>query len=805
MSDSIDTLHRQDQGHEAGANTAAEVAFFRGLQAVTARIHACENLDALMLEAGADICNALGAVRMTLYGVDSDGAHIVSRVKTGLDASRAIRLPIDSHSIAGHVARTAEPLQIDDAYDATALAGISPDLKFRAEFDRHTGFRTRQMLVVPIGPLREPARLVGVLQLINRRDEQPFGALEREGALRLAQTLEVAMRQRGGHVAQRPGTDGGPYRALVQQGLLAADALNALLADVSVSGDAATLQAALRERFGLTSTQVGRALAQWHDVPYEAFQPRRLRDATLHERVSRAFVVEQQWIALEMIGDALLLMCTDPRRIRESRVVPQLHPRVARCLYAVTTHAEFEQTVVQLYGEATREPALEAMLATLNSSTVASDEAALRPADAVMDASDNELVKFVNRILSDALTQRASDIHIEPQPGAGSVRVRLRVDGLLRHYIDLPARFRQALVARLKILSGLDIAERRRPQDGKMKFRRPGEPDLELRVATLPTAGDVEDVVLRLLHAGASRSLDELDLSAWHRAQLDRLLERPHGLFYVCGPTGSGKTTTLHAVLRELNQGERKVWTAEDPVEITQPGLRQVQINRKAGIDFATLMRAFLRADPDVIMIGESRDRETVAMSIEASLTGHLVLSTLHTNSAPESVVRLLDMGMDPFNFADALQGILAQRLARRLCECAQPLAADDEALAVLAQEYLAELSACDVAPDTDIHTDAATLAQHWREHGIDDGPVQLRRAIGCPRCHGSGYSGRLALHELMVVDASLRALVQSRARVAELWRSAVQSGMRTLKMDGITKVLRGLTDIKQVRTVAGR
>ncbi|NBQ85958.1 MAG: GspE/PulE family protein [Betaproteobacteria bacterium] len=805
MSDGSDTLHRQDHHKDdqqyAGADAAAEVAFFRGLQGVTARIHACENLDALMLDAGTDICGALGAVRMTLYGVDSDGAHIVSRVKTGLDGSRAIRLPIDSHSIAGHVARTAEPLQIDDAYDAAALSRIAPELQFRADFDRHTGFRTRQMLVVPIGPLREPARLVGVLQLINRHDGQPFGALEREGALRLAQTLEVAMRQRGGHVAQRPGADGEPYRALVQQGLLEADALHALLADATAPGDAATLQAAMRERFGLTSTQIGQALAQWHGVPYEAFQPRRQRDAALHERVSRAFVVEQQWIALEMIGDALLLMCTDPRRTRESRVVPQLHPRVARCIYAVTTQAEFDQTVSQLYGEATREPALEAMLATLNNSTVASEEAALRPADAVTDASDNELVRFVNRILSDALAQRASDIHIEPQLGAGAVRVRLRVDGLLRHYIDLPARFRQALVARLKILSGLDIAERRRPQDGKMKFRRPGEPDLELRVATLPTAGDVEDVVLRLLHAGASRSLDELDLSVWHRAQLDRLLERPHGLFYVCGPTGSGKTTTLHAVLRQLNQGERKVWTAEDPVEITQPGLRQVQINRKAGIDFATLMRAFLRADPDVIMIGESRDRETVSMSIEASLTGHLVLSTLHTNSAPESVVRLLDMGMDPFNFADALQGILAQRLVRRLCECAQPIAADHNDLRALAQEYQAEISACDVQPDTD----AATLALHWREHGTEDGPVHLRRAVGCARCHGSGYSGRLALHELMVVDASLRALVQSRARVAELWRTAAQSGMRTLKMDGIIKVLRGLTDIKQVRTVAGR
>jgi len=796
----LEIIERQ-AAQPACSDAAFEAAYFCRLQPVIERIQRSANPEALLAEAGSDICAALGAQRMTLYAVEDDRAHIVSRVKTGLDGSRAIRLAVDSHSIAGHVARTAEPLQIDDAYDAAALARLAPDLRFRADFDRLTGFRSRHMLVVPVGPVSEPARLLGVLQLINCLDDRPFGAFEREGALRLAQALEAALRQRGGLAAPHAGGDGGPYRALVQQGAIAAATLDALLADASASRTDAALQAALRERCGLSNSQLGRALAQWHAVPYEPFVPRRPRDAALHERVSRALVVEQQWLALEMIGDALLLMCTNPRRTRESRVVPQLHPRVARCIYAVTTQAEFDQTVVQLYGDAAREPAIEAMLATLNSSALPSDEAPLRALDAVVDTSDNELVKFVNRILADALAQRASDIHIEPQPGAGAVQVRLRVDGLLRHYIELPARFRQALVARLKILSGLDIGERRRPQDGKMKFRRPGEADLELRVATLPTAGDLEDVVLRLLHAGASRSLDELELGTRHRAELDRLLERPHGLFYVCGPTGSGKTTTLHAVLRQLNQGERKVWTAEDPVEITQPGLRQVQINRKAGIDFATLMRAFLRADPDVIMIGESRDRETVAMSIEASLTGHLVLSTLHTNSAPESVVRLLDMGMDPFNFADALQGILAQRLVRRLCDCAQAVPADPELLLALAHEYLAEFGACGVEPDTD----AATLARRWRARGSEDGPLQLRRACGCPQCHGSGYSGRVALHELMPMDASLRELVQGRAPVAALWRTAVRAGMRTLKMDGIAKLLRGLTDIKQVRAVAGR
>ena len=596
------------------------------------------------------------------------------------------------------------------------------------------------------------------------------------------------------------GHDDGPYQSLLLLGALAPSALAQCLREGA--GDDAATQAALRSHGGLSNVQIGLALAAWHGVPYEPYQPLRVRDAVLHGRLPRSRAMAQQWIALEMIGDALLVMCTDPQGTRRSQVVAQRHPAVARCVYAVTTHAEFMQTVTQLCGDDAEPPALQAVLDTLiNSRAMAADDASLQTSPAAVEPSDNELVRFVNRILADAIAQGASDIHIEPSPAAGATLIRFRVDGVLRRHVEVPARFRPALVTRLKIMARLDIAERRKPQDGKLKFLHGELPEIELRMVTLPTAGDVEDVVLRLLHAGASRTLDEIDLRAHHRAQMLRLLERPHGLFYVCGPTGSGKTTTLHAVLRALNNGERKIWTAEDPVEITQPGLRQVQINRKAGIDFSVLMRAFLRADPDVIMVGESRDRETVAMSVEASHTGHLVLSTLHTNSAPEAVVRLLDMGMDPFNFADALQGVLAQRLVRRLCDCAQPLEASHQTLFKLAQEYLAEIGAAAVQPDDD----AATLALKWQRQGVDGEPLRLRQHAGCAHCQHSGFRGRVALHELMLSDDRIRALVHERARVSLIGCAAVQAGMRTLKMDGIEKVLLGLTDIQQVRGVAMR
>ena len=262
-----------------------------------------------------------------------------------------------------------------------------------------------------------------------------------------------------------------------------------------------------------------------------------------------------------------------------------------------------------------------------------------------------------------------SDIHIECAPGRDKVRIRFRKDGRLHPYLELPHTYRSAVIGRLKVMCDLDISEKRKPQDGKINFARYVQGvRLELRVATIPTQNNLEDAVLRLLASSKPLPLESLGLSPHNLDKFQAAAQRPYGMLLCVGPTGSGKTTTLHSLLAVINTPERKIWTAEDPVEITQSGLRQVQVNPRIDWTFAKAMRAFLRADPDVIMVGEIRDKETAQVAIEASLTGHLVLSTLHTNSAPETVTRLLDMGMDPFNFADALLGVLAQRLVRRLC-----------------------------------------------------------------------------------------------------------------------------------------
>ena len=417
-------------------------------------------------------------------------------------------------------------------------------------------------------------------------------------------------------------------------------------------------------------------------------------------------------------------------------------------------------------------------------------------------AADNELVRLVNKIIVDACQQGASDIHVEPRPGKEKTLIRFRKDGTLGVYIEVPASYRNALVARIKIMCDLDISEKRKPQDGKIKFKKFGPLDIELRVATIPTAGGMEDVVMRILAAGEPIPLENLGINSSNLVRLKDTVSKPYGLFFVCGPTGSGKTTTLHSILSYINTPETKIWTAEDPVEITQKGLRQVQVNKKAGLDFATVMRAFLRADPDVIMVGEMRDKETVSIGIEASLTGHLVFATLHTNSAPESINRLLDMGMDPFNFADALLGILAQRLAKRLCKsCKEAYVPAPEEIQQMIHEYCEDLDCTDSwKKDPKAATDA--IYQEWVRNYAKDGRFSLYRARGCDVCDGSGYKGRVGLHELLVGSDALKKQIQEHARVAELFATALNEGMRTLKMDGIEKVLSGITDIKQVRAV---
>ncbi len=413
-----------------------------------------------------------------------------------------------------------------------------------------------------------------------------------------------------------------------------------------------------------------------------------------------------------------------------------------------------------------------------------------------IEQSDNSLVRLINTIIIEAHSQGASDVHIETHPNKRKVRIRLRKDGRLVPYMELPHTYRNAIVSRIKIMCELDISERRKPQDGKIDFAKfSPQHKLELRVATIPTFNGAEDVVMRLLSSAKPLPLDQLGLTPENHGMLREAIERPHGLVLCVGPTGSGKTTTLHSVLQHINTPDRKIWTAEDPIEISNPDLRQVQVNARIDWTFAKALRACLRADPDVIMVGEIRDQETAQVAIEASLTGHLVLSTLHTNSAAETVVRLLDMGMDPFNFADSLLAVVAQRLVRRLCShCTQTTPAGEVQVEALLQDYLNGF------PD-ELRPDEGLLRQSWIDTYGQGGQIMHRHATGCPSCDQAGFKGRLGVHEMLMVNAPLRHLIQTRSPADTLQRNAMKTGhFRTLRQDGIVKVLQGLTSIDEVR-----
>jgi type II secretory ATPase GspE/PulE/Tfp pilus assembly ATPase PilB-like protein len=773
------------------ADVNIRLAFQKQLQAVTNKIHATSNIDEIMLEVSADVCVLFNADRLTIYSLSEDKQAIVSKVKTGLNSFKDLKLPVAEHSIAGFVALAKKTVNLRDVYDEAELKSLNPNLRFLQEVDKRTGYRTKQMLVAPIvdGQNQE---LIGVIQIINNKAGVPFGVLAEDGVAELAQTLAIAFRQR-----QKPSLVKTKYDYLISDAVLSAGEFE--LASRQARKKAMDVEQVLVEEFQVKIPAIGTALSKFFGVPYEAFKSDRVKPMELLKNLKREYVEQNQWLPIDDTREGLAVLCLDPERIRSSRIAANVFPK-ARIVYRVTTQKEFKETVNQFYGAESMDVGdIGDILSTMDEDGEAVVEAG---ADEASAAADNELVKLVNKVIVDAYNQGASDIHIEPYPGKAKTEIRFRKDGNLGPYIEVPASYRSAIAARIKIMCDLDISEKRRPQDGKIKFKKFGPLDIELRVATIPTAGGVEDIVMRILAAGEPIPLDKLGLTRKNEADLKGTVSKPYGLFFVCGPTGSGKTTTLHSVLKFLNTPDTKIWTAEDPVEITQKGLRQVQVNKKAGLDFAVVMRSFLRADPDIIMVGEMRDKETTSIGIEASLTGHLVFATLHTNSAPESITRLLDMGMDPFNFSDALLGILAQRLARRLCSCKQGYSPEPAELTAFLREYCDELQNTTRFKADPKGAMEAVYKEWVRSYGNDKGQLTFYKPVGCDKCGGSGFKGRLGLHELLVGSDRLKKAIQEHARVAEMLAISLEEGMRTLKQDGMEKCLMGATHIKEVRSV---
>jgi len=797
----MSTVMATNSGDSKVGEISLKLEFTKNLNHVVNRIHATSNIDEIMLDVSKDICTLFNADRLTIYVVAEDNASLISKVKTGLNSFKDLKLPIAEQSVAGYAAMHKKLLNIKDVYDEKELAGYSPHLRFLQEVDKRTGYRTKQMLVAPILDATS-GDLIGVIQVINNKAGVSFAAMIEEGVQEVAQTMAVALRQR-----QQSSVIKTKYDYLVADAVLSAAEFE--LATRTARRKGVDIEEVLIDEFQVSIPALGKALSSFFGVPYEPYKADRIKPADLLKNLKREYVESSHWIPIEETQEGLVVLTTDPERTQASRVVNNIFPK-HRLVYRVCSQREFKQTLGLFYGGggsadatggfAVDESSMDDLLTSLGgedeeSSTVSQED--------VSAAADNELVKLVNKVIVDAYRMGASDIHIEPGPGKMKTQIRVRKDGSLLNYIEVPATYRNALVTRLKIMCDLDISEKRKPQDGKIKFKKFGPLDIELRVATIPSQGGVEDVVMRILASGEPLPLEKMGFSARNNELIKETVSKPYGLFFVCGPTGSGKTTTLHSILKYINKPDTKIWTAEDPVEITQKGLRQVQINKKAGLDFATIMRAFLRADPDVIMVGEMRDKETVSIGIEASLTGHLVFATLHTNSAPESINRLLDMGMDPFNFADALLGILAQRLGKRLCgDCKKPHIATADEIKLMLTEYSGELLNTP-AWKKDAAGETKKLYAEWVKLFADDkGQFTLYEPVGCDKCTGTGYRGRVGLHELLIGTDAVKKAIQEHARVAELLAICLEDGMHTLKQDGMEKVLQGITDMHQIRAV---
>ncbi len=561
------------------------------------------------------------------------------------------------------------------------------------------------------------------------------------------------------------------YRGLVSQSDLEAAVKESLARE-------ADLETILLDKHHVSKAALGGALSEFYQCPYVPYDERTIIDPDLLKTLSFDYLKKNAWVPLKRQGTVLDILTNDPHDLEKGLDIRRAFPGFT-IRFSVGLRRDIEQYLLEATGQ------VKGSFTDILGELVHEAGWDRDDLDAGgIDENDSAIVRLANHIIVEAYRLGASDVHIEPYSERKETAVRLRVDGTCFTYMRIPAVYRRAIISRIKIMASLDIAERRKPQDGKIRYKLAKDREIELRIATLPTAGGNEDAVMRLLTAKDPIPLEAMDFSLEVLRTIKELAEKPHGIMLCVGPTGSGKTTTLHAVLRHVNTDQRKIWTAEDPIEITQEGLRQVQVQSKIGFTFAAAMRAFLRADPDVIMIGEMRDKETADTAIEASLTGHLVLSTLHTNSAVETVTRLLDMGCDSFNFADAMLGVLAKRLCKRICEqCRERYHPTRQEYDELVRGY---------------------GAGYWEKLGVNyTDEWTLWRGRGCETCNNTGFRGRVPLHELLVGSEAIKGLIQAKARTAEILNVAMQEGMATLLQDGIHKVLQGITTYDRVRAVA--
>jgi type II secretory ATPase GspE/PulE/Tfp pilus assembly ATPase PilB-like protein len=759
----------------APSSLERELEFRKKLTSIANQINSADSIPHILMTLKDRILELLDAERLTIYAIDTKNQELYSLQKVG-DVPKEIRVPKSFASIAGFTALARKTLNIKDAYDTAELQTYHANLRFDQRWDKQTGFRTHSVLAVPI--LFEKY-LLGVVQLINKRHGPAFTSQDEDAAEEIARILGIAFYNQ--HRVTRQSKPS-RFGALLDKGILSEKDIEQAAGNARMNNT--NIEKILIEDYNVPAEEIGKSLAGYYSTQWFQYDGERTISDDLKERVSSDIWKKNVCAPVERRSGVLVVAIDDPQDLARLDAIRAMNLSPRYDFWVGMKH-DILAYILASYGEVepTSQDAadLARILDSLGDGEPETEEETSKEAE--IDETDSGIVRLANQLIIEAFNRGASDIHVEPDGAKNPCTIRLRIDGDCEKFMEIPGPHRNALVQRLKIMAKLDISERRKPQDGKIRFKYP-KGMIELRVATIPTANGNEDVVMRILAASKPLPIEKMGFSESNLSRFKEILAKPYGICLVVGPTGSGKTTTLHSALGFINTVDMKIWTAEDPVEITQKGLRQVQVQPKIDFTFAAAMRSFLRADPDVIMVGEMRDHETAAIGIEASLTGHLVFSTLHTNSAPETITRLLDMNIDPFNFADALLGIMAQRLIRTLCpKCRDGYNPTPEEFEEIIEAYGYD---------------------YWPTTGITYSPqLMLYRPKGCSSCNNSGYKGRMGVHELLVGTDELKRAIQHKAPIDELRKLAMQQGMRTLLQDAIYKAFQGITDIKQARAIA--
>lgn len=525
------------------------------------------------------------------------------------------------------------------------------------------------------------------------------------------------------------------------------------------------LPAFLSEQANIAEDSFLERLAEVMQLPFERLKSPEIDEAIL-ARLSTKAVFQYQVIPLREEHETLLVATSDP--FQPGLLTALQLTAKGQVRFVLSPTQDITEAARSLYGVGA-----ETLDQMMEDDRFDIEEESLFKQDLSELDQDASVVKFVNQVIWEAYKDRATDIHIEPMEN--HLRIRYRIDGVL-HETPMPAqlkRFQSSVISRIKVMANMDIAEKRLPQDGRISIRIRGE-EIDVRVSTMPTVYG-ESVSLRLLiRGGGLITMSDLGLNEQEAASLTRMINRPHGILLVTGPTGSGKSTSLYAWLHTINSVDKRIMSAEDPIEYEMAGVNQVQMRPEIGLTFSSTLRTFLRQDPDVIMVGEIRDRETAEISIRAALTGHLVFSTIHTNDSASTVTRLLDMGIEPFLVASSVEGIVAQRLVRNLCtDCRRPVDIDRELL----------------------------REQGFPVERLDQGGI-IYEAVGCEACLGSGYRGRSGIFEILPIDDDIRPLIIAHASASDIKQQAIAQGMKTLREDGWEKVLNGTTTIDEILRV---